>query len=165
MRPYSRRRFLSLVTNLGGAYTAALLATPIVGFLLYPIFNKRRLHWVTVGPIDDIAVDTPTPIRVPVPSGEGWATPPQDRVVYVVRHSDGSESFFANICTHMQCDVHWDPGLNQFLCPCHGGLYDIHGRNVGGPPPSPLPEWRHRVTVDAAGQHILEIQNELNESI
>lgn len=165
MRPFSRRRFLTLVTNLGGAFTAAMLAVPIVGFLLYPAFHKRRLEWVTVGPIDDVPIDTPTPMRVPVPTGEGWPTPAQERIVYVVRRGDGTSSFFSNICTHMQCDVHWDPSLNQFLCPCHGGLYDIRGRNVGGPPPSPLPEWRHRLTVDEAGHHILQIQNQLNESI
>jgi Rieske Fe-S protein len=72
----------------------------------------------------------------------------------------------SNICSHMQCDVHWDQQLGQFLCPCHGGLYNIEGANIGGPPPQPLPQWIHRVTVDPqTNQHMLEIQNSLNESI
>jgi Rieske Fe-S protein len=26
-------------------------------------------------------------------------------------------------------------GEGEFLCPCHGGIYDINGGYVGGPPP------------------------------
>jgi Rieske Fe-S protein len=45
----------------------------------------------------------------------------------------------------MNCPVHWDDALRQFLCPCHGGLYDIKGQNIGGPPPLPLPQYVHRI--------------------
>jgi len=31
--------------------------------------------------------------------------------------------------------VRWFPDQKLFLCPCHGGLYDINGGYVGGPPP------------------------------
>jgi Rieske Fe-S protein len=24
------------------------------------------------------------------------------------------------------------------VCPCHGGRYDLSGRNISGPPPAPL---------------------------
>jgi Rieske Fe-S protein len=79
--------------------------------------------------------------------------------VYVVRFADGYR-VFSNICSHMQCPVRWETALRQFLCPCHGGLYDIRGRNTGGPPPKPLPEYVHRID---AGR--LYVSNELTESI
>jgi Rieske Fe-S protein len=88
------------------------------------------------------------------------------RVVYVVKMSSGELLAFSNTCTHMQCNVHWDPQLGQYLCPCNGGLYDIRGNNIGGPPPSPLPEWVHRTYVDAgSGRTVLEVQNQFNENI
>ena len=162
-KKYSRRQLMMLGTGLGAGVVGLMLSTPALGFLLSPLFIQRRVQWVTVGPIDTVPVGTPTPLIAELPADEGWPTPPQPRVVYVLKKDDGSMRAFSNICTHMQCDVHWEPRLGQFLCPCHGGLYDIDGNNVGGPPPEPLPQWVHRVHIDAQGRRILEIQNELSE--
>jgi Rieske Fe-S protein len=41
----------------------------------------------------------------------------------------------SNSCAHLGCPVRWFPEKQLFLCPCHGGLYDINGGWVGGPPP------------------------------
>ena len=38
-------------------------------------------------------------------------------------------------CAHLGCPVRWVPDQELYLCPCHGGLYDINGGWVGGPPP------------------------------
>src|SRR5215204_2412277 len=40
-----------------------------------------------------------------------------------------------NSCAHLGCPVRWFPEKKLYLCPCHGGLYDINGGWVGGPPP------------------------------
>ncbi|EGL84302.1 Rieske (2Fe-2S) iron-sulfur domain containing protein [Caldalkalibacillus thermarum TA2.A1] len=49
------------------------------------------------------------------------------------------------ICTHLSCTVplasEEDRAANPdlvFKCPCHDGLYDREGVNIGGPPPRPL---------------------------
>ena len=43
----------------------------------------------------------------------------------------------SNSCAHLGCPVRWVivEGHGEFLCPCHGGIYDINGNWVGGPPP------------------------------
>ena len=44
----------------------------------------------------------------------------------------------SNSCAHLGCPVRWlmnAEGEGEFLCPCHGGIYDINGNWVGGPPP------------------------------
>jgi Rieske Fe-S protein len=43
----------------------------------------------------------------------------------------------SNSCAHLGCPVRWVivEGHGEFLCPCHGGIYDINGGWVGGPPP------------------------------
>ena len=41
----------------------------------------------------------------------------------------------SNSCAHLGCPVRWRPEQKLFLCPCHGGMYDINGGWVGGPPP------------------------------
>jgi Rieske Fe-S protein len=48
-----------------------------------------------------------------------------------------SLNVLSNSCAHLGCPVRWliVEGKGEFLCPCHGGLYDINGDYVGGPPP------------------------------
>jgi Rieske Fe-S protein len=50
---------------------------------------------------------------------------------------ENSLNVLSNSCAHLGCPVRWviveDHG--EFLCPCHGGIYDINGGYVGGPPP------------------------------
>jgi Rieske Fe-S protein len=48
-----------------------------------------------------------------------------------------SLNVLSNSCAHLGCPVRWVfiEGKGEFLCPCHGGIYDINGGWVGGPPP------------------------------
>ncbi len=162
-RPLTRRQWLT-ITAAGSGLIGAMLTLPAIGFVLSPLVSKQRRQSFRVGPIDGVPVDVPTPLTVGVVSGEAYDTTPVERIVYVVRRSDGTTLALTNTCTHMQCNVHWRPDLNQFLCPCHGGLYDMDGRNVGGPPPSPLPQWAHQLREEN-GETVLYIENRYDESI
>lgn len=53
---------------------------------------------------------------------------------------NSGEDLFAlsPVCTHLGCLVNWHRPKNRFLCPCHGGQYDMDGNAVKGPPPAPL---------------------------
>ena len=37
------------------------------------------------------------------------------------------------------------PAAQRFICPCHGGVYDVQGKVVGGPPVRPLDRFYTRV--------------------
>ncbi len=41
-------------------------------------------------------------------------------------------------CSHLGCLVNYSRERSEFVCPCHGGRYDLSGRNIAGPPPAPL---------------------------
>jgi nitrite reductase/ring-hydroxylating ferredoxin subunit len=41
-------------------------------------------------------------------------------------------------CVHVGCPVRWVAASETFVCPCHGGVYDFRGLQIGGPPPRPL---------------------------
>lgn len=134
--------------NAAGAGTALLIAAPIIGSILSPVFAKRKTPWVLVADISQVGVGSPTAYVVNLPIDEGWSVPPVPRTVYVVKlNLNGTVQLLtlSNVCTHMQCDVHWDLNLQQFLCPCHGGLYSINGTNIGGPPPWPLFRYQHKL--------------------
>ncbi|QYJ15992.1 Cytochrome b6-f complex iron-sulfur subunit [Rubrobacter xylanophilus DSM 9941] len=54
-----------------------------------------------------------------------------------IREVERSINVLSNSCAHLGCPVRWieREGEGEFLCPCHGGIYDINGGWVGGPPP------------------------------
>ena len=166
-RELTRRQMLR-GTAAGAGLIGALLSIPAIGFVLSPLFDQRRSTWTKVGKpgaIDAVPVGEPTPFLVDVPTDAGPDYGPVPRVVYVVRLTQTDLRAFTNVCTHMQCDVHWDKHTRQFFCPCHAGYYAIDGTVTGGPPPSPLPQWVHRVSKDSTGQTVLEIENRYDESI
>jgi len=57
--------------------------------------------------------------------------------VFIVSSSKGPVVFSA-ICSHLGCLVSYHKEKQEFVCPCHGGKYDLTGRNISGPPPAPL---------------------------
>jgi cytochrome b6-f complex iron-sulfur subunit len=57
--------------------------------------------------------------------------------VFIVSSIEGPVVFSA-VCSHLGCLVSYHKEKKEFVCPCHGGRYDITGRNISGPPPAPL---------------------------
>ena len=57
--------------------------------------------------------------------------------VFIVSSPDRLTVFSA-VCSHLGCLVNYRKETREFVCPCHGGKYDIFGRNIEGPPPAPL---------------------------
>ena len=62
---------------------------------------------------------------------------PVSMKIFIV--STGKNLFaLSPVCSHLGCMVNWNGNRNRFLCPCHGGQYDMEGNVVAGPPPAPL---------------------------
>jgi cytochrome b6-f complex iron-sulfur subunit len=64
----------------------------------------------------------------------------------LIRTPSGDYRAFSAECTHMNCTVRFLPTMEQILCPCHGGFYDLNGRVLGGPPPAPLKRFKVDLT-------------------
>ncbi len=71
--------------------------------------------------------------------------------VYVARTDKGLLALDEH-CAHLQCPVQWTAGVREFLCPCHGSVYNQYGINVGGPAPHPLNF--HKIVEDAGEVYI-----------
>lgn len=57
--------------------------------------------------------------------------------IYIVKTPDGLIAL-SPVCTHLGCMVNYSRIKKEFLCPCHGGRYNIYGDVIAGPPPMPL---------------------------
>lgn len=57
--------------------------------------------------------------------------------VWVKRDTLGVMAIVAT-CTHLGCEVNYYPEKKEWLCPCHGSIYDSEGRPIYGPAPKAL---------------------------
>ncbi len=63
----------------------------------------------------------------------------------LVFRRNGELVAFSAVCTHFGCTVAYEAADEVFVCPCHGGEYDIDGNVIDGPPPKPLPKLKVHV--------------------
>ena len=59
----------------------------------------------------------------------------------VIVNAGGTFTAVAERCTHSGCSVAYNQSSNEFVCPCHNGIFDINGSVVSGPPPSALKKY------------------------
>ncbi|HEX3998454.1 MAG TPA: Rieske 2Fe-2S domain-containing protein [Pirellulales bacterium] len=106
-----------------------------------------------VGPKEADSKAAVSPAKVPT-AGD---VPPED--------VDIVEAFSAT-CPHLGCNVVYQQDKQQFLCPCHGGAFDRHGRMVTGtalghenPAPRGLDKLACSVVLDAiSGEKWVEVR-------
>lgn len=65
----------------------------------------------------------------------------------VVANHNGSFIAVAEACTHNGCSVQYNGSGNNFICPCHNGVFNANGTVKSGPPPTALKKY----TVSKSG--------------
>jgi menaquinol-cytochrome c reductase iron-sulfur subunit len=148
----TRRRFMVVTANGAGAVAAASFALPALGFAIGPIFKKTPHHWETVGTVDQFPENNYVPVVVTLTPGIGQAG---KSTVYMRKRNpaidtdryDQNTRYIAitSRCAHLGCPVRWVDAAERFICPCHGGVYNLLGVPVGGPPVRPLDRFYTRV--------------------
>jgi Rieske Fe-S protein len=73
--------------------------------------------------------------------------------LYVLNNGGGRFVVLSPICTHLQCTVALEG--TQFLCPCHGSLYDRDGAVLRGPAMRALR--RYPAELTHAGELIIQL--------
>jgi len=144
----SRRGLFMKIGILCNGLVAALLAVPIVGYLLAPITRGRGkgyLNWVSLGPVGQFpeGVTRLATFRNPLVMPADGKT--VDTACWVRRVEGEKFQVFAVNCMHLGCPVRWFPQSGLFMCPCHGGVYYRDGARASGPPERGLFEYPYKV--------------------
>ena len=132
----SRRSALSKLVSAGlGLITAGLAG--LLGLVAAPKASASTKRWRTAASIFDLPPKDPFTAVLADKHADGWYETRKEQVVFIDREGDGYRAMSAT-CAHLGCRVRWESSRQQFLCPCHGGVYDREGRVVSGPPPRGL---------------------------
>ncbi len=135
--PSSRRSFMNVL--LGSSFGALMVS------ILYPV--ARYLVPPSAG--------EPTTASVTLPWKPADIRPNTGRIFkfgsqpgLLVNTPNGELRAFSAVCTHLNCTVQYRDEKQEIWCACHNGVYDLNGKNVSGPPPRPLEDFKVFVKGD-----------------
>lgn len=150
----TRRRMMTVTAATAGGVASAAFLLPALGFAVGPVFKSTTQRWESVGPFEMFNQLTYLPVALTVEPNIGEAG---KTTAYVrVRNPSidtgpygKSEPAVAisTRCAHLGCPVRWVEAAERFICPCHGGVYDLLGRRVSGPPVRPLDRFFTRLNA------------------
>ncbi len=137
-----RRRFLSVCTAALMTALGAVIVVPVVAFVSSPLRRRRGASaagddFADAGPVDSVPVGTWTLLPIEIVRQDGWDKTRQSRSVWalVKGATPDDVKVLSPICPHLGCPITWLPAKSDFLCPCHGSIFDDTGGFVSGPSP------------------------------
>jgi menaquinol-cytochrome c reductase iron-sulfur subunit len=152
---HTRRVFLFKVAVGLNMLVGAVLAVPLVGYLLGPAMKKKSGvgSWVTIGDVGGFPVGE-TRLAEFVSPVAGLGDGQTAKVAcWVRRVSEQQFQVFAINCAHLGCPVRWFSESKLFMCPCHGGAYYEDGSRASGPPERGLFEYKYKVAGNSLVIH------------
>jgi Rieske Fe-S protein len=136
----TRRAFLKAATMAIGGTIGAVVAVPLVRYVLFPM--GREVVSNSKEPIDvlDVAGLQPgaAPIRVQVNATRmrnAWAVADDVPMgsVWMRKTEAGEVQALSAVCPHLGCAVDFDQEAGVFKCPCHKSAFGVDGEKVSGP--------------------------------
>jgi menaquinol-cytochrome c reductase iron-sulfur subunit len=131
-----RRSLLKRATYGLAALFGTLLGLPAVAFLIDPRNRPARDNeFKTVARFSDLPIGEPQQVVIRDIRRDAWTLHPNDVIgrVWLVRRDGTQVDAFTTICPHLGCSVNFEDKEKLFICPCHGGTFDVHGQRVERP--------------------------------
>jgi len=140
------------VAHGAGGVAAAAFTLPALGFALAPVLKATQMPWQAIGRPGDFPTDNYVAKVITLVSGVGEAG---KSLAYVRTRNPAIDTepedqynrwiALSNRCAHLGCPVRWVAPAQRFVCPCHGGVYNLRGLVEGGPPVRPLDRFYTRL--------------------
>ena len=140
-----RRRFLELLLGATSALILGLIGIPLTGYAVSPALKGEKAEWVKVGPAKDLRPGEPVKVNFSYKKVDGWVEETANAYIWALNRDGKNYVAYDSHCTHLGCAYRWSKERNQFLCPCHDGIFDVDGNVLGGPPPRPLDRYETKV--------------------
>lgn len=122
----ARRSFLTQALSAWFFVTCTPFLYGVLEYVLPPRIRERILEQILAAKIGDIPANAAKIVKF------------NKKPAIVVHTSQGQYKAFSAVCTHLGCTVQYNSDDQRIHCNCHGSVYDLTGKNIGGPAPSPL---------------------------
>ena len=126
----SRRSFLDYLLGSTAVATLGAIVYPIFKFMSPPQIVESSENSVIAAKLSE------------VPPNTGKIFKFGNKPGILVHTAQGEFKAFSAVCTHLECIVQYRDDTKQIWCACHNGQYNLSGKNIGGPPPRPLEEYK-----------------------
>lgn len=132
----TRRTFLDWLVGGSALATLGAIFYPILRFMTPPRIIESTESSVVAAKITEVAKNSGKIFKFGNKPG------------ILVRTDAGELKAFSATCTHLDCIVQYSSEKKQIWCACHNGQYNLNGKNIGGPPPRPLEEFKVNMRGD-----------------
>ena len=172
----TRRTFMGKSVALLASAIGISLLVPIGGYIMAAATTPVTDNWRDLGvKLQDLPLDEPVQKSFRAVSVSGWMRVPEERSVWLIRHSGASDPWsepedqkknldspleksnsdprltvLSPVCPHLGCEPQWHKGQNLFICPCHHSIYQMNGNRIGGPAPRPMDQLPVRISPDGS---------------
>jgi cytochrome b6-f complex iron-sulfur subunit len=121
-------------------FLGAILGATALGAFFYPLI---RCLMAGAAPAKEKAI---TIAQSSLPVGAWKDILVMGTPAIVIHTKEKGYIALSRVCTHLGCLVNFDKAKQIFICPCHGGTFDLDGNVISGPPPLPLPKFAVKVS-------------------
>ena len=130
--PPTRRTFLDWAIHGLGTVFAAVLACPIIAYVIDPRNRPARAgDFIAVARFSDLPSNgDPVQAVIRDVKRDAWTLYPNEVVgrVWLILTKEGEVKAFTTICPHLGCSINHDGA--KFVCPCHNGTFKPSGERV-----------------------------------
>lgn len=134
-----KRNFIKGLTAAVLGFLSLALTWPLVSFLLPTSNEGAEGKFVKVPNFPKLDLDKPTKMTtVEDVDTQAFITTKVVYDVWVIKHAADKATVYSTLCPHLNCRYNFDTTKSEFICPCHGSVFNEVGKCVGGPSPRPL---------------------------
>lgn len=132
----TRRSVLNFLLGTSTVATLSAILYPIIRFMVPPRVVESSTSSVEAAKTSDIKPNEGKIFRFGSKPG------------ILIEIAAGEYRAFSAVCTHLDCTVQYRSDERLIWCACHNGRYDLTGKNISGPPPRPLEEYKVNLRGD-----------------
>jgi len=164
--PPQRRTFLKVATHGLGLLFGAVLGVPAIAYLIDARNRPApKNDFRTVARLSELQKGVPYQVVIRDLRHDAWTLHPNDVIgrVWLIRRDKENVDAFTTICPHLGCSVNFVEKDKLFICPCHGGTFDVIGQRLERPGfvnPAPRGMDRLECRLDPVDPQLIQVKYE-----